>query len=45
MDASVQQLPDATLINIKGRIDHKTAKDFEEALQPHNPFEAALRLL
>ena len=35
MESSVQQLQDATLISIKGRIDHKTAKDFEEALNPH----------
>ncbi|MGD8368900.1 MAG: STAS domain-containing protein [Desulfobacterales bacterium] len=35
MDYSVQQLPDATLIDIKGRIDHKSAKDFEEALKSH----------
>ena len=35
MESSVQQFTDATLINIKGRIDHKTAKDFEEALKSH----------
>jgi anti-anti-sigma factor len=35
MESSVQQFPDATLITIKGRIDHKSAKDFEEALKSH----------
>jgi len=30
-----QQIVDVTLIRVQGRIDHKTAKDFENALKPH----------
>jgi anti-anti-sigma factor len=30
-----QQIVDVALIQIQGRIDHKTAKNFENALKPH----------
>lgn len=35
MELSSQQLADVTFIHVKGRIDHKTAKDFENALKPY----------
>jgi len=35
MEITSQQIADVTLIRIQGRIDHKTAKDFENALKPH----------
>ena len=34
MELSSQQFADVTFIRVKGRIDHKTAKDFENALKP-----------
>lgn len=34
MEFTTQQIADVTLIRIQGRIDHKTAKDFENALKP-----------
>jgi anti-anti-sigma factor len=34
MEFSTQQFSDVTLISITGRIDHKTVKDFENALMP-----------
>ncbi len=38
MELTSRQLADITLIRIQGRIDHKTASDFENALKPHlNP--------
>ena len=36
MDFSSQQLEDITLIRVEGRIDHKTAKDFENQLKPYS---------
>ena len=35
MEVSSQQFADVTLIQVEGRIDHKTAKDFENALKPY----------
>ena len=35
MEITSQQIADVTLIQIQGRIDHKTATDFENALRPH----------
>lgn len=35
MEFTLQQIADVTLIQVQGRIDHKTAKDFENALKPH----------
>ncbi|MBN1850040.1 MAG: STAS domain-containing protein [Deltaproteobacteria bacterium] len=35
MEFKTQQIEDVTLIHVKGRIDHRTAKDFENALKPH----------
>ena len=35
MEFTSQQVADVTLIQIEGRIDHRTAKDFENALKPH----------
>jgi len=35
MEFISQQIADVTLIRLEGRIDHKTAKDFETALKPH----------
>ena len=35
MEFSSQQFADVTLIQVLGRIDHKTAKDFENALKPY----------
>ena len=35
MEFTSQQIADITLIRVQGRIDHKTAKDFENALKPH----------
>ena len=35
MEFTSQQIVDITLIQVQGRIDHKTAKDFENALKPH----------
>jgi len=35
MEFSSQQFADVTLIQVEGRIDHKTAKDFENALKPY----------
>jgi anti-sigma B factor antagonist/stage II sporulation protein AA (anti-sigma F factor antagonist) len=32
METTVQQYADTTLIAVKGRVDHKSAKDFEDAL-------------
>ena len=38
MELTSRQIGDATLIRVQGRIDHKTATDFEDALKPHlNP--------
>jgi anti-anti-sigma factor len=34
MKFTTQQIADVTLIHIQGRIDHKTAKDFENTLKP-----------
>lgn len=34
MEFASQQIVDVTLIRVQGRIDHKTAKDFENALKP-----------
>jgi len=34
MEFSAQQIADVTLIRVTGRIDHKTVKDFENALAP-----------
>jgi len=34
MEFSAQQITDVTLIRVTGRIDHKTVKDFENALTP-----------
>ena len=34
MEFSAQQIADVTLIRVTGRIDHKTVKDFENALTP-----------
>jgi anti-anti-sigma factor len=33
MECLSQQIADVTVIRIKGRIDHKTARDFEDALK------------
>ena len=35
MEITSQQIADVTLIQVQGRIDHKTASDFENALKPH----------
>ncbi len=35
MESSVRQIADVTVIRIGGRVDHATAKAFEEVLQPH----------
>ena len=35
MESSVRQIADVTLIRIDGRVDHATAKSFEEVLRPH----------
>ena len=35
MEFSSQQFADVTLMKVEGRIDHKTAKDFENALKPY----------
>ena len=35
MEYATTQIQNVTLIHIKGRIDHKTARDFESALKPH----------
>ncbi len=35
MELTSRQIADVTLIQIQGRIDQKTAKDFENALKPH----------
>jgi anti-anti-sigma factor len=35
VEFTLQQIADVTLIQVQGRIDHKTAKDFENALKPH----------
>jgi len=38
MELSSRQIGDVTLIQVRGRIDHKTATDFENALKSHlNP--------
>ncbi len=34
MEFSAQQIADVALIRVTGRIDHKTVKDFENALTP-----------
>ncbi len=34
MEFSAQQIADVTLIRVTGRINHKTVKDFENALTP-----------
>ena len=34
MEFSAQQIADVTLIRVTGRIDHKSVKDFENALTP-----------
>ena len=35
MEFSSHQFADVMLIKVEGRIDHKTAKDFENALKPY----------
>lgn len=35
MEFTSQKISDIALISIQGRIDHNTAKDFENALKPH----------
>jgi anti-anti-sigma factor len=35
VESTSQQIGDVTLIQVQGRIDHRTAKDFENALKPH----------
>lgn len=35
MEFSSQKISDVTLIEIQGRIDHNTSKDFESALKPY----------
>ena len=35
MESSVRQIADVTLIRIDGRVDHATAKAFEEVIKPH----------
>jgi anti-anti-sigma factor len=35
MELTTRHIEDVTLIHLGGRIDHKTAKDFEGALKPH----------
>jgi len=35
MEFTSQEILDVTLIKVQGRIDHTTAKDFENALKPH----------
>ena len=35
MESSVRQIADVTLIRIDGRVDHATAKSFEDVLKPH----------
>jgi len=35
VEFTLQQIADVTVIQVQGRIDHKTAKDFENALKPH----------
>jgi len=35
METSVRQIADVTLIRIDGRVDHATAKAFEEVIKPH----------
>jgi anti-sigma B factor antagonist/stage II sporulation protein AA (anti-sigma F factor antagonist) len=35
MEFTTQQIAGVTVIQVKGRIDHKTAKDFENTLKPH----------
>lgn len=35
MEITSQQLLDVALVRIQGRVDHSTAKDFQNALQPH----------
>lgn len=35
MELSSREFADVTFVRAKGRIDHKTAKDFENALKPY----------
>ncbi|RJR17467.1 MAG: anti-sigma factor antagonist [Desulfobacteraceae bacterium] len=35
MEITCQQVSDVTLIKVQGRIDHRTATDFGNALKPH----------
>ena len=35
MEFTSQKILDLTLVKIQGRIDHDTAKDFQNALKPH----------
>jgi len=35
MEYTSQKILDVTIVNIQGRVDHSTAKDFEEALKLH----------
>jgi anti-anti-sigma factor len=35
MEYTSKKILDVTLVNIQGRVDHSTAKDFQEALKPH----------
>jgi anti-anti-sigma factor len=35
MESSVRQIADVTLIRIDGRVDHATAKAFEEVIKPY----------
>ena len=35
MEYRSQKIVDVTLVEIQGRVDHSTAKDFDNALKPH----------
>jgi anti-anti-sigma factor len=35
MESSVWQIADVTLIHVDGRVDHATARAFEDVLRPH----------
>ena len=35
MEITSRQISDVTLLRVQGRIDHRTATDFENALKPH----------
>jgi len=34
MEITSRQIADVTLIRVEGRVDHRTATDFENALKP-----------